>query len=244
MLYNQILAKLNREKIIAILIDPDKSDEISVVSTIEKAEKAGIDFFLIGGSLISKTINDKITLIKRISRKPVFLLPGNILQLCDKADGIFLLSLISGRNPDFLIGSHVNAAPFLKSSSLEIIPTGYILIDTGKPTSVEYISNTRPIPGDKPDIAVATAIAGEMLGLKVIYLEGGSGTCCPINKNLIKEVKNNISTPLIVGGGINSITMASDIFEAGADIIVIGTAVEKNPDTLTEIAGAKMRQYN
>ncbi len=239
MLYNYILGKKNKEKLIAILIDPDKSDEISLRSTIDKADKAGIDFFLIGGSLISKSINDKIAFIKNISPKPVFLLPGNILQLCDKADGIFLLSLISGRNPDFLIGSHVNAATFLKSSGLEIIPTGYILIDTGKPTSVEYISNTMPIPGDKPDIAVATAIAGEMLGLKVIYLEGGSGASCTVNTKLINDVKKNITVPLIVGGGINSVSTAREIFEAGADIIVIGTAVEENPDILKDIAITK-----
>lgn len=241
MLYDHIVAKKNKERLISVLFDPDKSDETFIHNTIQKSEKAGTDFFLIGGSIISKSINDKIELIKSISTIPVFLFPGNVLQLCDKADGIFLLSLISGRNPDFLIGNHVTAAPFLKSSGIEVIPTGYILIDTGKPTSVEYISNTRPIPGDKPDIAVATAMAGEMLGLKIIYIEGGSGANSYVNTQLIKEVKQNISTPLIIGGGINSLESAREIFEAGADIIVVGTAIEENSESIYEISQAKRK---
>ncbi len=241
MLYDHIVAKKNKERLISVLFDPDKSDETFIRNTIQKSEKAGTDFFLIGGSIISKSINDKIELIKSISTIPVFLFPGNVLQLCDKADGIFLLSLISGRNPDFLIGNHVTAAPFLKSSGIEVIPTGYILIDTGKPTSVEYISNTRPIPGDKPDIAVATAMAGEMLGLKIIYIEGGSGANSYVNTQLIKEVKQNISTPLIIGGGINSLESAREIFEAGADIIVVGTAIEENSESIYEISQAKRK---
>ena len=243
MLYQDILAKKNKEKIISVLFDPDKSDEISIGNTLQIADKSGVDFYMIGGSLISKSINDKVSFIKKYSSRPVFLFPGNILQLCDKADGIFLLSLISGRNPDFLIGNHVIAAPFLKSGNLEIIPTGYMLVDTGKPTSVEYISNTRPIPGDKPDIAVATAMAGEMLGLKMIYLEGGSGAVCSVNTKIIKEVKQNITIPLIVGGGINSLPIAREIFEAGADIIVIGTAIEENPNSLLEIAKSKKNGF-
>lgn len=239
MLYNQILYKKSKERMVAVLIDPDKAEDKLLQQLVEKAEQAGIDFFLIGGSLISKSVNNKITIIKRFSSKPLFLFPGNLLQLCDQADGIFLLSLISGRNPDYLIGNHVNAAQFLKTSNLEIIPTGYMIIDSGKRTSVEYMSNTLPIPSDKPDIAVATAIAGEMLGLKVIYLEGGSGTDCTISTQLIAEVKKNISIPLIVGGGIRSESSLREIFEAGADIIVIGTAAEEDPDSLFEIMKTK-----
>ena len=239
MLYDLICSKQNKEKMVVLLFDPDKSDKDSLLITIEKAEKAGIDFFLMGGSLISKTVNDKIEIIKKATSKPVFLFPGNLLQLCDQADGILLLSLISGRNPEFLIGNHVNAAQFLKNSKLEIIPTGYMLVDTGRRTSVEYMSNTMPIPANKPDIAIATAIAGEMLGLKLIYLEAGSGSDSFINTHLIKEVKKNITIPLIVGGGIRSAANAKEIFDAGADVIVIGTAAEENPDSIDEIAGTK-----
>jgi putative glycerol-1-phosphate prenyltransferase len=152
------------------------------------------------------------------------------------ADGILLLSLLSGRNPEFLIGNHVHAAPFLRNSGMDIIPTGYLLIDTGKKTSVEYISNTSPIPADKPEIAVATAMAGEMLGMKLIYLEGGSGASNIINHKMISEVKKNIQIPLIVGGGITHKKQAWEIFNAGADIIVVGNAVEKDPDFLYQLA--------
>jgi putative glycerol-1-phosphate prenyltransferase len=239
MLYDFILSKQNKEKLVVLLIDPDKQNDESLKHTVNIANEAGISFFLIGGSIISKSINEQIATIKQNSQLPVFLFPGNLLQLCDLADGIFFLSLISGRNPEFLIGNQVLAAPFLKNSNMEIIPTGYMLIDTGQRTSVEYMSNTAPIPADKPDIAIATALAGEMLGHKLIYLEGGSGTRQIINTRLISEVKQNISIPLIVGGGIHTAKQASEIFDAGADIIVIGNAVEDNPKVIFEIVSAK-----
>jgi putative glycerol-1-phosphate prenyltransferase len=229
MLYDLILERHNKEKSMVLLIDPDKHDDESLKRTVDIANRAGINFFLIGGSIISKSINDKIVTIKHNSQLPVFLFPGNLLQLCDKADGILFLSLISGRNPEFLIGNHVLAAPFLKNSKMEVIPTSYILIDTGQPTSVEYMSNTSPIPANKPEIAVATALAGEMLGHKLVYLEGGSGAGHTVNVKLIQEVKRNISIPLIVGGGIRTTKQASEIFDAGADIIVIGNVAEENP---------------
>ena len=235
MLYDLIKIKQSKEKQVVLLIDPGKLNEPSLLTLLEKAVEAGISFILIGGSLISKSINDSILLIQQHCKLPVFLFPGSLLQLCDKADGILLLSLLSGRNADFLIGNHVQAAPFLKKSGMEIIPTGYILIDCGQPTSVEYMSNTFPIPFNKIDIAVATAMAGEMLGLKLIYLEGGSGANKIIHSTLISEVKANISLPLIVGGGIRTYQQAKEVFEAGADIIVIGTAAEENPEVLLEI---------
>jgi putative glycerol-1-phosphate prenyltransferase len=239
MLYDFILSKQNNEKLVVILIDPDKYDEESLGHTLSIANEGGISFILVGGSIVSKSINDKIAYIKQRSSLPIFLFPGNPIQLCDQADGILFLSLISGRNPEFLIGNHVLAAPFLKNSNIEIIPTGYMLIDTGQHTSVEYMSNTFPIPADKPDIAVATALAGEMLGHKLIYLEGGSGTGQIVNTQLINEVKKNISVPLIVGGGIRTKKQASEIFKAGADIIVIGNAVEDDPKVIFEIVSAK-----
>jgi phosphoglycerol geranylgeranyltransferase len=239
MLYNLILQKQNKEKMVALLIDPDNHDSESLENIVHIANLAGIDFLLIGGSIITKSFNDQITIIKKNTELPVILFPGNLLQLCNLADGILLLSLISGRNPELLIGNHVIAAPFLKISSLEILPTGYILIDTGNHSSVEYMSNTRPIPSNKPEIAVATAMAGEMLGQKIIYLEGGSGSEQTINKQLISEVKKNISIPLIVGGGIRTASQAHQIWNAGADIIVIGTVAEESPDMVFEIVKGK-----
>jgi len=239
MLYDFILNKFNNNKKLAVLlIDPDKHDEGSLKRTVDIANKAGISFFLIGGSIISKSINDKIVTIKQCSKLPVFLFPGNLLQLCDQADGILFLSLISGRNPEFLIGNQVLAAPFLKNSQMEVIPTGYILIGTGQSTAVEYMSNTSPIPSNKPEIAVATALAGEMLGHKLIYLEGGSGADHIVNTQLIREVKQNITVPLVVGGGIRTPKQANEIFEAGADIIVIGNVAEEDPLAMFEIASA------
>ena len=239
MLYSLIVKKQNKEKMVSLLIDPDNHDTESLENIVNIANLAGVDFLLIGGSIITKSFNDKIKIIKDKTKLPVFLFPGNLLQLCNQADGILLLSLISGRNPELLIGNHIIAAPFLKNSGMEIIPTSYILIDTGKCTSVEYMSNTRPIPANKPEIAVATAMAGEMLGHKLIYLEGGSGAEQTINKQLISEIKKNITIPLIVGGGIRTSSQARQIFQAGADIIVIGTVVEESPDMVFEILKGK-----
>lgn len=228
--------KANHNKMLGVLIDPDKYTNEMLNTVMDYAQQTKVSFFLIGGSLVSKNVNDTIQYIKEKSGLPVFLFPGNLLQLCDQADGILLLSLISGRNPEYLIGNHIHAAPFLRKSGMEIIPTGYMLVDTGKRTSVEYISNTNPIPNNKADIAVATAMAGEMLGMKLIYLEGGSGAQEPVNSKIISEVKSNISIPLIVGGGIRNVKQASEILSAGADCIIIGNAIESNPKLLFDIA--------
>lgn len=240
MLYTHIINKIKHEKMIVLLIDPDKQTTDSLTHLVTIAQKADIDFFLMGGSIIATSLSEQLKLIKQLTNIPVFLFPGNLLQLCNKADGILLLSLLSGRNAEFLIGNHVNAAPFLKNSGMEIISTGYILIDTGKRTSVEYMSNTVPIPSNKPEIAVATAMAGEMLGQKLIYLEGGSGADSTISKELISSVRKNISIPLIVGGGIRDEKTASEIFDAGADIIVIGSIAEENPEAVLGIAKARI----
>lgn len=237
MFYQKIVQyKASHKKMLGVLIDPDKYTNEMLNTLIGYAQQTNVSFFLIGGSLVSKNVNDAIQYIKEKSGLPVFLFPGNLLQLCDQADGILLLSLISGRNPEYLIGNHIHAAPFLRKSGMEIIPTGYMLVDTGKRTSVEYISNTNPIPNNKADIAVATAMAGEMLGMKLIYLEGGSGAQEPVNSKIISEVKSNISIPLIVGGGIRNAKQASEILSAGADCIIIGNAIESNPKLLFDIA--------
>jgi len=232
MLYD-IIINSDRKKI-SVLIDPDKQSLSQVAKTAKNAELADIDFFLVGGSLISTGLDETITTIKENSSKPVILFPGSILQISDKADGILLLSLISGKNPDLLIGNHIIVAPLLKKSNLEIIPTGYMLIDSGRKTSVEYMSNTKPIPADKTDIAVAVALAGEMTGKKLIYLEAGSGAKNHVSPEMIAKVKQNISIPLIVGGGIRNTEILKTVCNAGADIIVVGTVAEKNSVVLQD----------
>jgi len=237
MIYNTLIA--TPAKKIALLIDPDNHTDSSLVTTLSVAGDATIDFILVGGSLVSIPIDHTIEIIKKASPLPVILFPGSLLQLSDKADGILLLSLISGRNPDYLIGNHVLAAHFLKKSGLEIIPTGYIIIDGKSVSSVEYISNTRPIPVEKSDIVVATALAGEMLGHKLIYLEAGSGADRRVSERVVTEVKKNIRIPLMVGGGIRTPEDARSLYQAGADIIVVGTAAEEDPEILLKIAAVR-----
>ena len=228
----------NRKKL-AVLIDPDKPTDAQILSIIEKAKAVDVDFFFVGGSLlVTDSLDHCIKLIKANCNIPVLIFPGNSLQISKYCDGFLLLSLISGRNPEMLIGRHVIAAPYLKLYGNEIIPTGYMLIDSGKATSVSYMSDTTPIPHDKDDIAMCTAIAGEMLGLKLIYLEAGSGALMPVSTSMISKVSQMIKIPLIVGGGIKTPEMAADAVKAGADVIVIGTAFEKEPEMLQQFAKA------
>ena len=237
-IYKKILDYKKREKkLFAILIDPDKTDNNSLIQIIKRSNESNIDLFLIGGSLLIKDrIEEFIQTIKNHSDIPVILFPGSTVQLSKKADGILFLSLISGRNPEMLIGNHVIAAPFLKESKLEILPTGYMLIEGGRITSASYMSNTVPIPHDKNDIAVSTAIAGEMLGLKMIYMDAGSGANKTISNEMIKEVTENINIPLIIGGGIKTEQEAKEKFEAGADIIVVGNGLEDNLSLINSIS--------
>lgn len=226
-------------KKLAVLIDPDKPTDAQILSMVEKANAADVDFFFVGGSLlVTDSLEHCIKLIKEHSQIPVLIFPGNSLQISKYCDGFLLLSLISGRNPEMLIGRHVIAAPYLKLYGNEIIPTGYMLIDSGKATSVSYMSDTTPIPHDKDDIAMCTALAGEMLGLKLIYLEAGSGALMPVSTSMISKVSQMINIPLIVGGGIKTPEMAAEAVKAGADIIVIGTAFEKEPELLQKFAKA------
>ena len=226
-------------KKLAVLIDPDKPTDAQILSMVEQANAADVDFFFVGGSLlVTDSLDHCIKLIKEHSKIPVLIFPGNSLQISKYCDGFLLLSLISGRNPEMLIGRHVIAAPYLKLYGNEIIPTGYMLIDSGKATSVSYMSDTTPIPHDKDDIAMCTAIAGEMLGLKLIYLEAGSGALMPVSTSMISKVSQMINIPLIVGGGIKTPEMAAEAVKAGADVIVIGTAFEKEPDMLNKFAKA------
>ena len=225
---------LNRNKKIALLIDPDKATGNSFISLLETAKKSAVDFILVGGSLTFNDINSLIDKIKENCEIPVILFPGALLQLSHKVDAMFLLSLISGRNPELLIGNHVIAAPFLKDMRSKLISVGYILIGCGSKTSVEYISQTNAIPADKPEIVVATAMAGEMIGMKMIYLEAGSGAKTHVPTAVVSAVRKNIDTPIAVGGGITNKEDVKNIFLAGADIIVIGNGCEKRPELLTE----------
>jgi putative glycerol-1-phosphate prenyltransferase len=196
-----------------------------------------VDFFFVGGSLVTTTnLNEVIKHMKENVSIPVILFPGSSLQIDPSADAILFLSLISGRNPDLLIGQHVIAAPILRNNKIEVIPTGYILVNSGKTTSVAYISNTTPIPEDKYSLAACTALAGEMLGLRLVYLDAGSGAEREISAKMISAVRKAVSVPLIVGGGINTSRKAITALEAGADLIVIGNALEKDPNLLTEIS--------
>lgn len=227
-----MISNLEGKKKVALLLDPDKIKPENINNLLNTAIEANTDYILIGGSLTANHPDGLIKIIKEKCEIPVIVFPGSLLQLSDKADAILLLSLISGRNADLLIGNHVIAAPFLKKVDSQIISVGYILINCGTQTSVEYISQTSGIPADKIDISVATAVAGEMLGLKLIYLEGGSGADHPVPTQIVSEVKKNISIPLVVGGGLKTAKDISGAFDAGADIIVLGNGCEKNPSLL------------
>jgi phosphoglycerol geranylgeranyltransferase len=228
-------------KSIALLLDPDKVTENDLENILEVAKKSRVDFIMTGGSLTFNNIDQLISSLKERCSIPVVLFPGNLLQLSHKADSILLLSLISGRNPELLIGNHVIAAPYLKTIRNKLISVGYILIGCGSKTSVEYISQTEAIPSDKPDIAAATALAGEMLGLSMIYLEAGSGAAFPVPVNVISSVRENIKIPLAVGGGIRNKTEVQEIFKAGVDIIVLGNGCEKNPNLLADACSVRDR---
>ena len=239
-IYKNILAKTTQgKKLFAILIDPDKQRNSDLLSTIQKANSANVDYFFVGGSLLlNDNLGECIKTIKENSNIPVLLFPGSELQINKDADGILFLSLISGRNPDLLIGKQVTSAPILKETNLEVISTGYMLIESGKATTASYMSNTLPIPRDKNGIASSTAIAGEYLGMKLIYMDGGSGAHNSINSDMIKHVSSSINVPLIIGGGICDKEKAIENCKAGADIIVVGNAIEKNPDLISEISEA------
>ncbi len=239
-IYNNIL-KSNSEgkKQFALLIDPDKTDDKGIHEVIKIAVESKVDYFFVGGSLLTNDNLDLcIRLLKKESKIPVILFPGNVMQVNAHADAILFLSLISGRNAEMLIGRQVIAAPMIKATNMEVIPTGYMLIESGKPTAVSYMSNTTPIPHDKDDIALCTALAGEMLGLKMIFMDAGSGAINPITMSMISTVKKNISIPLITGGGIHTPEKAIENCNAGADIIVVGNSIERDKSLIKVIADA------
>ncbi|MFT3902839.1 MAG: geranylgeranylglyceryl/heptaprenylglyceryl phosphate synthase [Niabella sp.] len=227
------------QKSFAVLIDPDKITSHNLDDLITLALDSQLDYFFVGGSLlVSNHIDEVILQIKQSCNIPVVLFPGSPVQISKHADAILLLSLISGRNPELLIGQHVLSAPFIKKTGIEVIPTGYMVIDGGAPTTVSYISNATPIPADKNDVAMCTAMAGEMLGLRTMYLDAGSGAKTPVTENMIAAVAKNVNVPVIVGGGITSAEKAYENCKAGADVIVIGNAIEKDASLIKDVSHA------
>jgi len=223
-----------------VLIDPDfGQDEARLERTVQNACMAKADLLFVGGSLLtSAAFNRCVELVKQWSDRPVVLFPGSPAQLSKHADAVLLLSLISGRNPELLIGHHVTAAPTLKAMGIETIPTGYMLVDGGKPTTVSYVSQTLPIPRDKPGIAACTALAGKILGLRTIYMDTGSGAEFTVSLEMIAAVRNSVDLPIIIGGGIRDAKTARALCTAGADVLVIGTAFEEDPERIFEMREA------
>jgi putative glycerol-1-phosphate prenyltransferase len=224
---------------VALLIDPDKTSREVLNKVLHTASECRTDYIFAGGSLTFNSIDNLIDTIREFCNIPVVLFPGNLLQLSLRADAVLLLSLISGRNPELLIGNHVIAAPFLRSAREKVISVAYILIGCGKKTSVEYISQTEAIPSDKSDLVVATALAGEMIGYQMIYLEAGSGAESPVPTEIISKVRENISSPIAVGGGLRKRQEISDAFRAGANLIILGNGCEKNPELLAEACSVR-----
>lgn len=239
-IYTQLRERKQRgQKSFAVLIDPDKVNPSAVEQLVRLSVDAGVDYFLVGGSLvISNRLDEVVQQLKASCDIPVILFPGSPSQISSYADALLYLSLISGRNPELLIGQHVISAPFVKQSGLEIISTGYMVVDGGAPTTVSYISNATPLPSDKNEIAMCTAMAGEMLGMKVIYMDAGSGAKRAITENMIQAVAQQIEAPLIIGGGITDPEKAYRNCKAGADVIVIGNAIEKDASLIKEMAAA------
>lgn len=244
-IYQQLLQKKNSGvKSFAVLLDPDNLTEAGCAEIIKLSRKNPVDYFFMGGSLVTNS-NQAALLqyLRKHSAIPVILFPSSSLHIDSSANGILLLSLISGRNPELLIGQHVLAAPLLKASTLEVLSTGYMLIDTGRQTTASYMSGSMPIPYDKPTIAACTAMAGELLGLKLIYLDGGSGALKPVSPAMIQAVREAVETPLVVGGGIDTAEKAAAALKAGADVLVIGNHIEKNPGFLAEVSDL-VQEYN
>jgi len=231
--------KQQRKSAFAVLADPDKIELEDMPYLAKLCTVAGVDYLFVGGSLLmAHRMEECIRIFKEESEIPVVLFPGSPSQVTPSADALLYLSLISGRNPDLLIGQHVISAPIVKASQLEVISTGYVLIDGGVQTTVSYMSHSMPIPADKPEIAVCTAWAGEMLGNKVIYLDAGSGAKIPVTAEMIEKVSSNIAIPLFVGGGISTAEKIAENCRAGANVIVVGNAIEKDPMLIKELAAA------
>jgi putative glycerol-1-phosphate prenyltransferase len=237
MIYQHILsAKKRGEKLLAILLDPEKVDLELISDSMAKISNSEVDFIFVGGSTVEEGVTQKLVKrLKQLTSIPIVLFPGHFSQISSQADAILFLSLISGRNPEYLINQHVKAVPLIKKSGLEVIPTGYILIDGGKETAVQKISETLPLSPEEVQEITDTACAGMYMGKKIIYLEAGSGALNPVQATVIRAVRKNIDIPLIVGGGIRSEEELIQAYQSGADLVVIGTAFEENNEILAKI---------
>ncbi|TJY38007.1 geranylgeranylglyceryl/heptaprenylglyceryl phosphate synthase [Pontimicrobium aquaticum] len=236
-IYQNILDSISeKKKLLAVLIDPDKIKLNDISSFIEKVNKSKVTHVFVGGSSVIESATEKlVTEIRRFTSLPIVLFPGDVNQLTDRADGLLFLSLISGRNPDYLIGKHIESVSKLRKTHLEIIPTGYLLIENGKETSVQRITETIPMSRHNIQAISDTAKAGELLGMKLIYLEAGSGALHPVSTEIISTVKQDLNIPLIIGGGIRSKAQLDKAFKSGADIVVIGTAFEEDVSFFNEL---------
>lgn len=230
-------------KSLAVLIDPEKCYNRNFAAVIAALKVAHPPFVFIGGSHAVRSLDSMIDILRDEVSSQILLFPGDVSQFTPKADAVLYLSLLSGRNPDFLIAHHMVSALAIRESGMEVIPTGYLLIEGGKVSSVEYISNTRPIPRDKKEIALSTALAGELLGLKLIYLEAGSGALYPVPADMIALLRDKLNIPIVVGGGITTIEQMKTAFDAGADLIVIGNFFEQNLDKMPSFCHW-IREYN
>lgn len=236
-IYDNILKSIAKgEKLLAVLIDPDKLELSKAAEFVKKVNGSIATHIFVGGSEVAETLTEALVLeIGKHTKLPVVLFPGDVTQITNKADALLFLSLISGRNPDYLIGKHVEASSKLRKSKLEVIPTGYILIENGKETSVQKVTGTIPLKRGNVQHIVNIAKAGDLLGMKLIYLEAGSGATHPITPEIISAVKQDINVPLIVGGGIKTQQQLQDAYQSGADLVVIGTAFEENEQLFNEL---------
>jgi phosphoglycerol geranylgeranyltransferase len=235
MKFKELIKQLGtaRKPLLAVLIDPDKFNP----ELVKLSDECGVDCFLVGGSKLEKGSIDKtITDIKRISKLPVVLFPGDETQLSKRADGLLLLSLLSGRNPDYLIEKHIAAAPVIKKMKLDYLSTAYLLIDGGKASTTQKVTKTEPLNPSNVTYIVNTVIAAEQLGFKAVYLEAGSGAKTNVSPRLVKKIKGQISIPIIIGGGINSPEKMKRAIDSGANMIVVGNALEKNVYLVTKLS--------
>jgi phosphoglycerol geranylgeranyltransferase len=236
-------AKIAGRPLFAILIDPGKLPFDAIQELIILSNDCLVDFIFVGGSSCNVNVfNETISFLKNSQNRPVIIFPGSEMQVSESADALLLLSLISGRNPELLIGKHVEAAKHLIESGLEVIPTGYILIESGKPTTVEQVSETKSLPRNNPELTLSTALAGQLLGMQLIYLEAGSGAEKHVPTETIELLSSNLNIPIIVGGGITDADKLQHVINAGADVVVVGNALEKNPQLLKHLSQV-LQQY-
>lgn len=216
---------------VGVLVDPDRFDHVDHL----QSQLSQIDFFLVGGSFISNDAMDKsIAAIRAICDLPVFIFPGDVNQWSEKADGLLFLQMISGRNPEYLIGQHIKAAPHLMKTQLNIVPTSYLLVDGGKMTSAEYISNTKPLPSDKGDLMLATALAGQYLGHQLCYIDAGSGAQKAVEAGILSKVCEHLNIPVLVGGGIRTKAQIAAYKKAGVKAVILGSILEQDPQFLNK----------